>query len=401
VCCHLGAREHYAVPRALHQRGRLHRLITDAWVAPGDVWGHLPGNAGQRLSERFHPDLGDAGVRAFTLPLVSREARWKVAQLRGWDLLMARNRWFGHRSAKALQGIPDAITRTVVFAHSYSCREAFAYAKSRNWTTVMGQIDPGEEHFRVVRELAKAWPGYGSPPSEPPPAYFQAWRDECALADWIVVNSDWTREALIRAGVSAAKLRLIPLAYEPEHRHDGSPREYPEAFGSGRPMRALFVGSVAVAKGLPPLLEAVDQLGLPIHLSIVGATAMIVPPRFQHHPAIRWVGAVSRSDVMRYYRESDVLVFPSYSDGFGMAQIEAQGWSLPIIASRHCGRVVEDGVTGLLLPEVSVTAIAAALRRLVESPALLRGFASQSSGHRPPGLAELSTALVELESAQP
>src|SRR5262245_27619069 len=32
ICCHLGAREHYAIPRALFSRGLLDCLITDAWV---------------------------------------------------------------------------------------------------------------------------------------------------------------------------------------------------------------------------------------------------------------------------------------------------------------------------------------------------------------------------------
>lgn len=399
VCCHLGAREHYAVPRAIHQGRRLHQLVADAWVTPGGVWASLPGNLGQRLSERFHPDLRDARVRAFTLPLLAHETWWRVQRLTGWDLLMARNQWFGRCAAGALRGIPDSSAQTVVFGHSYSCREAFAYAKTRGWTTVMGQMDPGAEHFRVVRDLAAAWPEYGAPPPPPAPEYFEAWREECALADWIVVNSDWTREALIAAGIPANKLRLIPLVYEPEPTPPRPPREYPEAFSAARPLRALFVGSGAVAKGLPPLLEAVEHLGLPIQLSIVGATAMAVPPRLMTNPAIRWVGPVSRGEVMRHYRENDVLVFPSYSDGFGMAQIEAQGWSLPIIASRNCGRVVEDGVTGLVLPEVSADAIASALRRLVEAPPLLRAFAAQSSAHRPPGLTALSAALRELESA--
>jgi glycosyltransferase involved in cell wall biosynthesis len=104
--------------------------------------------------------------------------------------------------------------------------------------------------------------------------------------------------------------------------------------------------------------------------------AAAIPSRYMSDPRIRWVGAVSRSEVMEHCRDSDVLVFPSHSDGFGMAQVEAQANRLPIIASRACGRVVQDGVNGLLLPEVSAAAIAAALRRAGD-PALLTRFAAQ------------------------
>jgi glycosyltransferase involved in cell wall biosynthesis len=55
-----------------------------------------------------------------------------------------------------------------------------------------------------------------------------------------------------------------------------------------------------------------------------------------------------------------------------MAQVEALEWRLPIIASRSSGRVVRDGVNGLLLPEVSATAIAAAIRQVLDPAVLAR-----------------------------
>lgn len=148
---------------------------------------------------------------------------------------------------------------------------------------------------------------------------------------------------------------------------------------------------------MPALLEAVAQLtDVPVELRLVGDASMSVPARFLNHPAIHWVGPVSRLDVMRYYHESDVLIFPSLSDGFGMAQIEAQGCGLPIIASRSCGRVVRDRVNGLLLQEVSPEAIASAIRAVAADPPLLGEFA-RNSGSNQSGVADLGTALLQLE----
>lgn len=398
LCCHLGAREHYAVPRALHRQQRLGQMITDAWVKPGSLLSSIPGDLPRRLSERFHHELADADVRHFTSSLMAREAVWRLQGPGGWRQLMARNQWFGHRAAAAL-GLADRANgpRTMVFAHSYSAREAFAYAKSRGWTTVLGQIDPGERHFRLVEQLSQSHAEYGAPPVMPPPAYFSGWREECALADWIVVNSEWARDAVHGMGIPMAKLRVIPLAYEPEIPDAAPVREYPDTFTSARPLRALFVGHVAVTKGVPELLEAVAQLAdLPVVLRLVGETAMVVPPRFRDHSSMQFVGPVSRSEVMRHYHESDVLVFPSHSDGFGMAQVEAQAYRLPIIASRHCGQVVADGVNGILLPAVTPGDIATALRRILEAPALLSAFSRAASSGRSRS-AELSTALLGLE----
>ena len=37
ICCQLGAREHYAIPRALSRVGILEALVTDAWVPPTSI----------------------------------------------------------------------------------------------------------------------------------------------------------------------------------------------------------------------------------------------------------------------------------------------------------------------------------------------------------------------------
>lgn len=396
VCCHLGAREHYAVPRALHRHQRLERLITDAWVRPG-AW-PLPGVLARRLAERYHPELAAARVRSFTASLLLREAIWRTQQARGWEQMMARNAWFGRSAASVLDEVRDRREHTtMVFAHSYSARDVFAAAKSRGWMTVLGQIDPGPEHFRIAGALAEQHPEYGPAPETPPRAYFDAWRQECGLADWIVVNSEWSREAVVAAGIPAEKLRVVPLPFEAETSDAPAGRSYPAAFTRERPLRALFVGHALVAKGVPALLEAFAQItDVPIELTLVGDVVMTVPERFRNHPAIRWVGAVPRLDVMRYYRDSDVLVFPSLSDGFGMAQIEARGCGLPIIASRSCGRVVRDGVDGILLPQVTPDAIAMALRTVAANPQMLDTFARNAASQQH-GVAALGAALLQLE----
>jgi glycosyltransferase involved in cell wall biosynthesis len=63
-----------------------------------------------------------------------------------------------------------------------------------------------------------------------------------------------------------------------------------------------------------------------------------------------------------------VFLFPTLSDGFGLTQLEAQAWKLPVIASRHCGDVVRRGVNGVMLDEVSGQAIADAIRECVMNP---------------------------------
>lgn len=373
-------------------------MITDAWTRPGNPIVHLPGDQVRRLAERYHPDLDSADVRDLTLSLLKREIEWRVQRRHGWDLLIARNEWFQREASKQLAQIRVPASRPItVFAHSYAAAGMFRLAKERGWMTVLGQIDPGEEHFKIVRRLAEAEPGYGPPPEAPPVDYMESWHDECSLADWIVVNSEWSKVAMTRAGVRADKVRVMPLAYESSDHVAPAPRHYPDRFTKERPLRLLFVGSVSVVKGVPELLRAMKLIAdLPVTLRLVGGMSMTVPPALNRLGSVEFVGAVPRGEIGEFYSSSDVLVFPSHSDGFGMAQIEAQAAGLPIIASTNCGRVVDDGVTGILLKRVEALEIATAVERLVRHPRLLDGFSEHSARAERSTLLPLGEALIKL-----
>ena len=213
----------------------------------------------------------------------------------------------------------------------------------------------------------------------PPDNYWEHWRKECDLADHIVVNSAWARECLGLAGVRQDKVRVIPLAYDAPPGAAGFERAYPPRFDAARPLRLLFVGQVNYLKGTIPLLEAMRELAdQPVELTVVGGVGCDVPQTFHQLRNVKWIGSVPRGRTAEFYQAADALVFPSFGDGFGLVQLEAQAWKLPVIASRNCGEVVADGVNGLRLAEVSGPAIATAVRRCLNEPGLLPRLSGQS-----------------------
>jgi glycosyltransferase involved in cell wall biosynthesis len=88
-------------------------------------------------------------------------------------------------------------------------------------------------------------------------------------------------------------------------------------------------------------------------------------------------GRVPEEALLRWYAQADVFALPSLNDdwkfeGFGLALLEASAAGLPVIGSRECGAedAVEDGVTGLLIPQQeSVPALAQAILTLLNDPA--------------------------------
>ncbi len=332
------------------------------------------------LRERFHADLAQASVHAFIGSLVRFELAQRIQKTSGWQRLMARNCWF---QQQAIQLLNDTITprlnsRPTLFAYSYAALELLRYSKTRGWRTILGQIDPGPVEEKLVLEEHTRYSTYQSNWQPAPSEYWSNWQEECSLADRIVVNSLWSSQALQQAGIPANKIDIIPLAYEPPEQAHGFMRTYPLAFSAERPLRVLFLGQVNLRKGIAALLEAAELLrDQPIELWLVGSQD-IAKSSQDKHGHIRWIGSVPRSATAMYYQLADVFVFPTLSDGFGLTQLEAQAWKLPIIASRYCGEVVQDRVNGLILREVTGEAIAETLHFCLNNPRQLEAFARKS-----------------------
>jgi glycosyltransferase involved in cell wall biosynthesis len=381
VCAQIGARDHYAFPRALQRRGALAALVTDFWW-PGGGAGALPLIG--RMRGRSHPDLLDARVLSMNVATLASEAVSRFTQRHHWERMMHRNEWF---QVRALRCIPwqemtvlqFSAPRPVLFAYSYAALGLLRRAKDLGWTTVLGQTDPGPLDTRITAEQARQWPEFGASPQLPPRAYYDQWRQELALADRILVNSEWTRQALLTEGVAAERMATVPLPCEAHGTREHPAKDYPAAFHFARPLRVLFLGQINLRKGVPALLTAMQNLtNTPVELWMAGPPKLEVPARHATASNIRWLGPFPRGDVGRLYQDADVFIFPTHSDGFGLTQLEAQSWRMPVIASRQCGEVVVDQQNGMVLDEVTTQCIQAALSDCCANPQRLRQWSIHS-----------------------
>jgi glycosyltransferase involved in cell wall biosynthesis len=385
LCCQLGAREHYAIPRALVRIGMLGSLVTDAWIPPSSLLAKCCGH-NSKLRHRFHSELRDAPVKAFNSSLILFEMFAGARGFRGWPKILARNRWFQNKVLSYLRSQLSTLnSQPVLCSYSYTALEPFRYAKSQGWKTLLVQIDPGPEEERIVAEEAAREPELAGEWHAAPPEYWAFWREECELADRIVVNSKWSREGLIRGGVPTEKISIIPLAYEEPgvgRRAERLKRSYPEHFTAERPLRVLFLGLINLRKGIARLLEAARMLrDEPVEFWMAGPVEIAHARTIGNTGRVKWLGPVTRTQTSESYRHADVFILPTLSDGFAITQLEAQAHGLPIIASRNCGNVVENGVNGIILDEPSAACIAQSVRNCIASPNRLEKLASASRVH--------------------
>jgi glycosyltransferase involved in cell wall biosynthesis len=316
---------------------------------------------------------------AFNSSVILFEMRARARRLGEWERIFARNQWFQRKVVGALNSqLSTLSSQAILLSYSYAALEPFRFAKLHGWKTLLLQIDPGPEEERIVAEevarvsaLAGAW-------QAAPVAYWASWRQECDLADRIIVNSEWSREGLMRSGVPDGKLTLIPLAYEASEVGDQKTeirqvRSYPARFTRDRPMRVLFLGQVNLRKGVARLLQAAQTLrDEPVEFWIVGPVRIANAETAADNARVKWFGPVTRKETAEKYRAADVFILPTLSDGFAITQLEAQAYGLPVISSKCCGGVVENGRNGIILEEPSAECIAAAIRDCVADPRRLQ-----------------------------
>ena len=379
ICCQIGAREHYAIPRALHRKRQLTGLITDTWIKPNSPLNWLPKSYLTNLRERFHPELANTSVYSFNQSLLQFELAQKINKKSEWQKIIARNHWFQEQALEVLKKYTSQFPHQItIFAYSYAALNLFRYAKTQGWRTVLGQIDPGIVEEQIVRQEHLKHSDYQSHWQPAPSQYWTDWQEECNLADSILVNSLWSSQALQKVGIAKEKIDIVPLAYQSPKCDLDFTRTYPSAFTPQRPLRVLFLGQIILRKGIVSVIQAAELLkDEPIEFWLVGPSN-ITQLQERDNQKIKLLGAVPRSITTKYYQEADIFLFPTLSDGFGLTQLEAQAWHLPIIASQCCGAVVKNNINGLILENVTTEAIVHALKFCQQHPWQLQEFANQS-----------------------
>ncbi len=139
-------------------------------------------------------------------------------------------------------------------------------------------------------------------------------------------------------------------------------------------LRGICVARLEHYKGIDVLLRAlalVQAQGIRFTMRIAGdgaeRGALESLARTLGLRDVQFAGAVAPDTVGDELRAADLMILPSRGEGLPLAIVEAMAYGLPVVATRVGGNeeVVEDGITGLLVPPEQPEALAAAIIRLV------------------------------------
>ena len=161
-------------------------------------------------------------------------------------------------------------------------------------------------------------------------------------ADLVLCSSQATMDDCVAAGVSADRLRLVPLGVE-SSRVDATETARVRALYRLPERYLLFVGTVEPRKNLRGLVEAIGRLDDPLPLVAVGADGwgdVDIPVGGD----IRFVGFVPAADLGGLYAGAEVFCYPSEREGYGLPVLEAMVQGTPVVTSR--GTATEETAGG-------------------------------------------------------
>jgi glycosyltransferase involved in cell wall biosynthesis len=200
-------------------------------------------------------------------------------------------------------------------------------------------------------------------------------------ANAVVVVSDYLKQKLVAAGFPSDRVIRIHNGIDTRQASGDSRASLRQELGCVNGAR--LVGTVAnlrESKGYDYFLRAARLVAdsMPeVRFAAAGEAdpqlsrnLFSLRQELQLEEQVRFLGF--RRDVDELLAAFDVFVLPSISEGFSLATVEAMAAGRPVIATRSGGpeELIEDGVTGLLVPRKDPKSLAAKICEVLRNPAL-------------------------------
>jgi len=135
-------------------------------------------------------------------------------------------------------------------------------------------------------------------------------------------------------------------------------------------IKVLFSGNLTRRKGVDMLPLIADKLDA--NIKILYTSGLRTKKKLPAHPDLKNIGAVPYSYMPKVYQDTDILLFPTVREGFGLAIAEAMACGMPVVAS-NCSAIpelIDNGKGGFLCPVGDVDAFTEKINLLADSPKL-------------------------------
>lgn len=355
---------HYAVPRILWDAKRLSRLYTDICAVRG--WPRLARLTPsfvqpmglRRLLGRVPKGIPRSRVAAFT------SFGWEYARRRGAvssvSQLTAVHLWAGQRFCELILEA-DHEEGAAIYGLNSACFELLRERRQQGCFTVVEQtIAPRRIEHQLLQVEELHYSDWQSPTlhDENAEAFVRREAAEWAEASLIVCGSQFVKDSIANCGGPVERCIVVPYGI------DGTFKVMRGERPSSGPLRVLTVGEVGLRKGAPKVFEVAQHLKGRAVFRWVGPISLLPAARERLGSVIELTGPVPRTEIHPYFSWADVFFLPSICEGSATVTYEALAAGLPVITTPNAGSIVEDGVSGFLIPPSETALMGETLVRL-------------------------------------
>ena len=323
------------------------------------------GRARSYLAKRMLPELDARRVRTHPLPSIVRRLGARFP--RSSEGQHAWIWWLNGRFDAWVASQLGAFGNLVV-GYEGSSLLTFRRAKALGLPTILYQpIMCAEVATSLLAEEAKRFPQLTDTLRYNwfPPKELARRCEERELADLILCASSATKRSLIEVGVPAEKIHVEPYGVDQ--------KVFAPSTDKLDQFSIIWASAFTQTKGIAYLLEALARNPVPgAELVLAGYPAFGADPvlRYEDRIRVRRLGTVDRPELSQVMRRCHVHVFPTIVEGFGRNIIEAMASGLPVVTTPNGAGpdLIEDGVTGFIVPIRDVDAIADRLAWIAGHP---------------------------------
>jgi glycosyltransferase involved in cell wall biosynthesis len=342
-----------------------YRMATSSFVSPhliASLRSWAPRLA-RSLARRSHPEVPYSVARAYPVEHVYQLA----ARVSGRSYS-----YFAAHDRMARRIVRDFAPPSVLIAIDTGAESLFRAWKGRTRCVLDLSIAVPQFRAKIFTD-AESNPAHAGVSFHHPGKWeLTRYAAEVALADVILCPSEFVMDSCRFIGAPKEKLRLLPYGFDPgRFSAPSQPRPIDQ------PLRVVFAGTFNHRKGSHLVLEAFARLRTThpnAELHVFGDVQDAPAPRATSD-GVQFHGRVPQEVLAERFREMDIMAFPSLFEGSAYVIYQALASGVPVITTRNSGSVV-DTTCGVILPEISASALHDALSRFAKDRIALARLAA-------------------------
>ncbi len=373
IVAHPGTQHSYHIAAALKRYGMLYKFITNYYYKPNkfpynfmETMPFIRKYIKTKSERRRSKDIKETDVIDVNpyneLPLILFK-KIGTKKMRD-DYMYLSHRFF----EKFVSSYAKKHQVHAVVAYDTASYNVFKSLKHSKIKKVLDFSHPHVQGFKILQDEAAFNPEYAYLIDAPKiKGVIEKCLAEEQLADYILVASNFSKQCLIKDGVKANRIFIVPYGVDLSRFYPGTKhREKNEK------LKLLFVGQITQRKGISYLIESFNALkSQNVELHITGGLFQGYKiPEFLKGDRIYYTGRVVDAELPAVYRNADIFVLPSLVEGFGLVLLEAMASGLPVITTPNSGGpdIIENGKEGFIVPVRNVSALVERIRFLLNNP---------------------------------